>query len=240
MPAAKLPVLMYHQVTDNGPVDYLTIRQADLEKQLQYIREEGYTTISAQQLIDHQYHGQALPSKPVLLTFDDGYYDNYTRLYPLLVRYGMKATIFLVASLIGRSGQTDGVMKYMSEEQLREMDPAVIEFGLHTWAHQNYKEMTTGEIKEDIGQCKVLLHQMQIPFAPVLAYTYGAYPKKGEPWHEMKSVLQRQGVQLAFRIGNRLNRLPLEEPFVAQRIDIRGNESFGRFRRKLKSGGKLW
>ncbi len=81
---------------------------------------------------------------------------------------------------------------------------------------------------------------MQIPFTPVLAYTYGAYPKKGAPWHEMKAVLKEEALQLAFRIGNRINRLPLKEPFVAQRIDIRGNESFGRFRRKLKYGGKIW
>ncbi len=240
MPSVKLPVLMYHQVTEEGPVDYLTIRRAHLEQQLQYLQRQGYTTISAQQLINHQYHGQALPARPVLLTFDDGYYNNYTLLYPLLLKYGMKATIFLVASLVGRSGQPDAEQKYMCEEQLRGMDPALVEFGLHTYSHRNYKEMTTGQIADDIDQCKALLQQLQVPFTPILAYTYGAYPKKGDRWHEMKTVLQQKELQLAFRIGNRINRLPLKEPFVAQRVDIRGNESFSRFRRKLHWGGKMW
>jgi len=240
MPSAKLPVLMYHRVTEENPSDFLTIRLADLDRQLQCIRDDGYTTISAQQLINHQYSGQPLPAKPVLLTFDDGYYDNFTLLYPLLLKYGMKATIFLIASQIPRSGQPDTEKKFMPEDLLRQMDPAIIEFGLHTYSHKSYTEMSTGQIADDIDQCKTLLQQLRIPVAPVLAYTYGAYPKRGMAWQEMTEVFRQKGIQLAFRIGNRINRLPLKEPFVAQRIDIRGNESFRRFMRKLRWGGKMW
>lgn len=240
MPSVKLPVLMYHRVTEENPPDFLTVCLADLERQLQCLRDEGYTTISAHQLIEHQYHRQPLPAKPVLLTFDDGYYDNFTLLYPLLLKYGMKATIFLIASQIPRSGQPHPQRKFIPEEQLRQMDPAVIEFGLHTYSHNSYTEMTTGQIADDIDQCKSLLHQLKIPFAPVLAYTYGAYPKRGAAWQEMVAVFRQKGIQLAFRIGNRINRLPLKEPFVVQRVDIRGNESFQRFRRKLRWGGKMW
>src|SRR4051794_39949348 len=107
MRPVKLPVLMYHSVTASGPVDYLTIRAADLEQHLQYLQQEGYTTISTQQLLDCQYARQPLPPKPVLLTFDDGYHDNFTLLYPLLVKYRMKALIFLVASLVKQTGQAD-------------------------------------------------------------------------------------------------------------------------------------
>jgi hypothetical protein len=53
-------------------------------------------------------------------------------------------------------------------------------------------------------------------------------------------VLKEKDLRLAFRIGNRINRLPVKEPFVVQRIDIRGDETFRRFQRKLKWGGKIF
>jgi len=230
---------MYHSVTVNGPVDYLTIRAADLEQQLQYLHEQGYTTISTQQLIDHQYAQQPLPPKSVLLTFDDGYHDNYTLLYPLLVKYRMKALVFLVASLVRQTGQVSSEDKFMSEEQLREMDAGVVEFGLHTFNHSSYREMTATQIAEDIDQCRALLQKMRVPVMPVLAYTYGAYPKNGQPWRAMTQVLKGKNIRLAFRIGNRLNQFPVKEPYVVQRIDIRGNESFRQFQKKLKRGGRI-
>ena len=239
MAVSQLPVLMYHMVTDKEAVDYLTIRAADLDRQLQYIQQQGYTTISMQQLVDYQLRQAPLPEKPVLLTFDDGYRDNFTLLYPLLVKYRMKATIFLVASLIPRTGMPDPEKKYMPEDQLRQMDPGIIGFGLHSYDHSNYKEMTAEQIAVDIDKCKVLLQQMNISFTPVLAYTYGAYHKAGAAKEAMIQVLQQKDLCIAFRIGNRINALPLKNPFIVQRIDIRGNESFGRFRRKLKRGGRL-
>src|SRR5882757_4320849 len=179
MPPAKLPVLMYHRVTDNESVDYLTIRAADLDRQLRCLQEEGYTTISARQLLDHQYDRQPLPAKPILLTFDDGYHDNFTLLYPLLTGYRMKATIFLVPSFIRQTGQSYPELKFMSEEQLRQMDPALVEFGFHSYDHSNYKNMTAAQVADDIDQCKALLAKLRLPVAPVLAYTYGAYSKNG-------------------------------------------------------------
>lgn len=230
---------MYHKVTAAGPVDYLTIRAADLDRQLQYLLEQGYTTISARQLIDCQYHRQSLPPKPVLLTFDDGYHDNFTLLYPMLVKYRMRAIIFLVASLVRQSGQACEELKFMSEEQLRQMDAGLVEFGLHSFDHSSYREMTSQQIAADIDRCRTLLQKMQLPIAPVLAYTYGAYPKNGNDWNAMVEVLKEKDIRLAFRIGNRINAFPVKEPFVVQRVDIRGNESFRQFRRKLKYGGRM-
>ncbi len=80
----QLPVLMYHKVSNGEHADFLTIKQADLEKQFRYIVQEEYTTINIAELEKHYYHQQQLPKKPLLLTFDDGYADNYYQLLPLL------------------------------------------------------------------------------------------------------------------------------------------------------------
>jgi peptidoglycan/xylan/chitin deacetylase (PgdA/CDA1 family) len=160
-------------------------------------------------------------------------------LYPLLVKYRMKALIFLVASLVRQSGQADKEDKFMSDAQLREMEADIIEFGLHSYDHSSYREMTAVQIAEDIDQCRHLLQKMQVPVMPVLAYTYGAYPKSGQPWRAMTQVLKEKNIRLAFRIGNRLNQFPVKEPYVVQRVDIRGNESFRQFQKKLRRGGRI-
>jgi hypothetical protein len=81
---------------------------------------------------------------------------------------------------------------------------------------------------------------MGIPYQPCLAYPYGAYPRrKGYDQSRLFEILEEKGVRLAFRIGNRINRLPLRRPFLIQRLDIKGNEPFPLFRVRLAFGRKL-
>ena len=94
----SLPVVMYHQITKNisraGPY-CITLNQ--LESDLKYIREKGYETVDVEQLLAHVKSGAALPEKPIMLTFDDGYETVYSFLLPLLEKYDMCA----VASVVG-------------------------------------------------------------------------------------------------------------------------------------------
>jgi len=94
-----LRVLMYHKLS-NFDSDELTVKVDVFEKQLLYLMKHNYQSITIEQLIQCQYRGAKLPDKPVLITFDDGYENNYTYLYPLLKKYGLKATIFLPVGFI--------------------------------------------------------------------------------------------------------------------------------------------
>ena len=81
---------------------------------------------------------------------------------------------------------------------------------------------------------------MGIPYQPCLAYPYGAYPRrKGYDQSRLFEILEEKGVRLAFRIGNRINRLPLRRPFLIQRIDIKGGESLRLFSASLAFGRKM-
>ena len=91
---------MYHKISDDAPPDYLTVNPSLFEKQMLYIIKSGYTTIFVSDLIEHVVNGKALPRKPILLTFDDGYRNNLTKLYSLIRKYELKANIFLVAGFI--------------------------------------------------------------------------------------------------------------------------------------------
>jgi peptidoglycan/xylan/chitin deacetylase (PgdA/CDA1 family) len=91
-----VPILMYHQVkTLNPGKDIIT--PAEFESDLKYLKENNYSTITMQQLVDYVYKNEPLPEKPIILTFDDGYLSTFKNVYPLLKKYDMK----IVLSVIG-------------------------------------------------------------------------------------------------------------------------------------------
>ena len=122
----RVPALMYHGVSDTGwGATDLFVRPADLEAQLQYLTENGYTPIWFEDLarVDEI-------EKPVLLTFDDGYADNYTELFPLLQKYQVKATVFVIA------GTVDYNPNNLTSAQIREMsDSGLVSIQSHTQTH---------------------------------------------------------------------------------------------------------
>lgn len=127
----NVPVLMYHAVGDEiwGYSD-LFVSAASMEEQLQYLQENGYEAIWFSDLAHIEDY-----EKPVILTFDDGYDDNYTLLLPLLQKYHMKATIFMIAGDIG------GPHK-LTQPQLRELTQSgLVSIQSHGWSHKNMAAM---------------------------------------------------------------------------------------------------
>jgi len=234
---------MYHKISAEGVKDFLTVSSTELEEQFAYLQKQGYTPLLLSDLVDHIQQKKELPHNPVLISFDDGYRDNWTAMYPLLKKYGMKANIFLVASFLQ---QGDSLIDKKGDEFLMvsdvlAMDPSLVEFGLHTYDHKSYKTLSSQEIKKDIEQTKLLLTSYRITFQSCLAFTYGAFPKRGgSERRQFFKTLAENNILIAFRIGNRLNPLPLKNPLLVQRLDIRGDTSITKFVRLLKRGKKLF
>ena len=231
-----LRVLMYHKLSDSDS-DGLTVKVDVFEKQLSYLTKHDYQPITIEQLIQYQYRGSKLPDKPVLITFDDGYENNYTYLYPLLKKYGLKATIFLPVGFIGKSNFWDeGNEPIMNYERLKEMSSTFIEFGLHSFSHINHAGLTEDEVIHDITECKVKLTENAVPFVPAIAYPYGAYPREEKRYAKYREVLTSNGILFGFRIGNKINKLPISDPYSVKRIDVRGTNSFFEFKIKMLFG----
>ena len=91
-----IPVLNYHQINDRDH-NALTVPVSEFEREMAYLKAEGYTAITPEQLSNHLKYGSPLPPKPVMITFDDGYRDNYTNAFPILKKYGFTASIFLIS-----------------------------------------------------------------------------------------------------------------------------------------------
>jgi len=133
-----VPILMYHHVSSLPPLAYsqvgLTVTAENFSAQLAYLRSHGYHSITLVDLFDALYYRMSLPAHPVVLTFDDGYLDNYTDAYPLLRRFGMRAEFAVITAY---PGITLGVNRYMTWAQLKTMAAQGMEIESHTIDHQD-------------------------------------------------------------------------------------------------------
>lgn len=138
-----IPVFMYHCVAEEPREgdENLYCRPAQLEEQFEYLNKNGYTTLFAD-----EYEEAYDVDLPVILTFDDGYEDNYTELFPLLKDYDIKATIFVVSDYIDKDG-------YLSSEQIKEMvDSGLVSIQSHTVSHVDLCSLTEEELDRELRE----------------------------------------------------------------------------------------
>lgn len=233
IPKAKgLPVLMYHKIS-NDHSDTLTILYEELIRQLEYLYKKKYTTLNFNDLDLIT----KLPEKAVILTFDDAYANLPEMLLPALAKFGFKATVFVPVSFIGKTNEWDqGYEPIMNESMLRTIDQNQLEIGLHGFRHINYKTHSAEEIRDDIESMLEYLNKKKIIFFPAIAYPYGGYPRIEPLKSNFKNYLKHKGILYGLRIGNRINKWPLKDPYEMKRIDVKGNGSFREFKIKLQKG----
>lgn len=233
-----LSILMYHKVSEDK-VDGLTIPVRKLDQQLFFIREKGYTIITFEELHRIISAGTALPRKPLILTFDDAYENFTTHAVPLLKSYNFKATIFVPVGYMGKTNIWDkGEDPILGHEMLKELTKTdLVEIGLHSFLHRSYADLAIEDMKEDLANCINTLSFYKIPFVPILAYPFGGFPKKDRTLlAQMKELFREYKLVFAVRIGNRINPLPIRDPYELKRIDIKGTDSFFTFKIKLRKG----
>lgn len=239
----KLRILEYHSISTNGFEDQITIKKENIIEQFEYLKKNNYKTLWLSEVEDLKNKKQDLPKKAIVLTFDDGFVDNYTELYPLLKKYNFKAVCFIVLGRIGQRVDWNGKyindnMHLMSKEQLLTIG-SHIELGYHTFKHDNYAELSLDEIEKDLQLCQDVITKEELKIFPALAYTFGGYYRKNEPQQkQFFELLKKYGIKYGLRIGNRINVFPIKNMYEVQRIDIRGKDSFETFKTKVTLGRK--
>lgn len=166
-PPAGIPILEYHKINDID-TDVCAIPTREFREQLQYLQEQGYQTISLLEFIKAKKGKGELPPKPIVLTFDDGYEDNYTELLPIIEPYGMKATVFMATNYIGKDG-------YLSWDQLRDMQSRNIEIASHTANHLPLSELAPEQAEDELKLSKLLLEWNGIHTVFFFSYPNGIY-----------------------------------------------------------------
>ncbi|MBC7396010.1 MAG: polysaccharide deacetylase family protein [Bdellovibrionales bacterium] len=236
-----IPVLMYHKVEECSS-DSLTVSVAAFKSQLAWLKDKGYSTISAQTFVEFlngRKKRAELPRQPVLITFDDGYDSTLIHAAPAMNALGFQAILFATSSYIetGKSDRTH----YMSVEELKIWQEQGHEIALHSHAHPNYRQIANTEIMEDLRENQAWFKAKGIQILPVLAYPYGARPQERARNADLKASLKKSGLVAAFRIGNRIPTWASFEKnsldaYEVPRIDIRGDDTLASFAIKLKKG----
>ena len=163
----KILVLNYHQIANNFTP--LSIPPQVFDEQMAYLKDNGYVTITPEEVYEGIEDNLSLPDKPVLITFDDGYTDNYNNALPILKKYGMRATIFIVPAF------TDNNPNYLTWEQLKEMERNGITIQSHTMNHRALEELPDDEIRAELLNSKLILEKNLGHSVDFFAYPTGTY-----------------------------------------------------------------
>lgn len=165
----QIPVLAYHRV--GYTTDYLTVTPERLATDFQRLQEEGYCTISLEQFQNFQDDRNIdMPDKPLLITFDDGYLDNYENAYPILKSHGMIATFFVITDFLWTAGR-------LNPERIVEMAQGGMSFGSHSVTHRPLGELVWDDIKTELVNSKAVLESVLGRTVNAIAYPRGSYNK---------------------------------------------------------------
>lgn len=164
---SKILVLNYHQIGTNFTP--LCVPTQLFDEQMAYLKDNGYATITPEELYEGIAGNLVLPERPVMITFDDGYVDNYTNALPILKKYGMHATVFVVPGFTGVQPN------YLTWEQLKDMEKNGFSIQSHTLNHRALEELPDDEIRAELLNSKLLIEKNLGHPVDFLAYPTGTY-----------------------------------------------------------------
>ena len=232
-----IPVLMYHRVWP-GLTDDLTITPQNLREHWDFLKKNGYHTLSLPEYLTVVNGDGRFPEKAILLTFDDGYRNNFEYVYPLLGEFGWKATFFIIARSLHmlEEGDSGFVDQKMTLEELQQLDPATVQLGMHGYAHEDFSSIDLPALRDALQRSINAFEDSGLPFHKVFAYPYGARPADQELFLQLKDLMSDLGIAAAFRIGNKVSEVPARDIYEIKRIDIKGSDTVDTLAIKLKKG----
>jgi len=194
----KVPIIMYHSIlNDYKKTGTYIITPAQFEKDLIYLTQHNYHTITTQELINYVYYNSDIPFNPIILTFDDGHYNNYNYVYPLLKKYNMKASISIIGIESDRFSQEGSILNnnysYLTWSQIKELsDSGVIEILNHTYnmhtsstgiskKYNQSSETYEAKLSEDILLLDKKIKYYTGKCNETFTYPFGAAPKYAWP-----------------------------------------------------------
>lgn len=227
----RVAVLGYHSFykTEIESKGENTANIKDFEKQMKYLYDKNYKTLSLDEFYLFMEGKKSIPRKSVLLTFDDGYLSNYLYVVDILKKYNFKATIFIIGNNAINSDGEGNNNSYMSLKQINEIKEnySNIEFASHTYnMHDlNLSNKTQEGINEDIRQMNQVLKSKYV------AYPYGLSNEM------MRKIYKENGYKLGFGFGPNKNDFrkasSKDDKYNIPRLCVDGNMSLSKFKLRL-------
>ena len=220
-----LPILMYHYIREPPPVraDWLgfklSVSPADFAAQIDSLWASGYHAVDLNDVRAYFAGNEPLPSKPVVITFDDGYSDLFTTAFPILAKHHFKAVAYIVSGFVGRPG-------YVTSDEVVQLDHNGIEIASHTVDHPDLARSSAGSTMRELVDSKRWLEQLV--GHPVIDF---AYPS-GKFNPQVMAEVQRAGYDTAVTTMDSLEHSRADR-YMWTRVRVGGGESMADFTRNL-------
>ena len=173
----RVPILMYHYiepVPTSTPLPHLYLNPQIFEDQLITMKSASYNTVFIRDIGENITNGKALPDKPIALTFDDGYEDFYTNIFPLLKKYQLKATFYIIVDFLNEPN-------YLTDAQIKEMaDSGLVEIASHTLDHPDLRQIGAERGAKELGLSRTKLAKISGHPVDDFAYPFGFFSLRDE------------------------------------------------------------
>lgn len=250
----QICILCYHRVCDlhpqiGGIIRDLTVTPKAFDQQMNFLSKNGFNVITLDQYFDYKHKNIRPPKRSIVITFDDGYSDNYINAFKVLKKYNFKATFFIVTDYINSDRifswlkigditflQYDKEKEYLlplSKKAILEMDAYGATFGSHTKTHCYLTQINKNQIIDELRGSKEQLEK--ILAKPV---KYFCFPH-GDMNDFIKKQVKEAGYKAALALKGGTNSLK-SDPFELRRILILSQDSLYKFKRKVEGGYDWW
>ena len=238
-------ILMYHMISRpvrGARYNSMRVSPENFEYQLKWLKDHGFEFLTMADI------AKGVPrERVVVLTFDDGFEDNYTAAFPLLKKYGARATLYLVAerddgrdwSAQKKAHHNSGELlreAKLSDEQVREMvNSGVFELGAHTMTHVNLSKASLEEKRSEIIGSKTALENQFGAAVTSFAYPFGIWDQQD------RDVVEEGGFISAVTTDRGVTSYPYKDALELKRIKVSGKEGMYSFQLRLRTGQRsLW
>lgn len=216
-----IPVLMYHSIAiEKG--NELRVPPEKFAEQMKYLHDNGYNTLSLDELNDFLMSNKQVPEKSIVITFDDGYQDNYTNAFPILKQYGFKATIFEITSDIDKNSA------YVTSAEIKEMQQSGVNVESHTVSHDPLAKESADRQKTELAESKKTLEQVEGRTINYIAYPDGSYNQN------TIKLLEQTGYKMAFISDGRWA-LKKDAPYTLHRVYIYASADINIFKDRISN-----
>ncbi|GAA1887641.1 polysaccharide deacetylase family protein [Streptantibioticus ferralitis] len=234
MTTAGVPILMYHAVAA-APAKAargLSVAPAAFAEQMELLADRGFTPLTTRQLAAVWRDGRrALPARPVLITFDDGYEGVHRHALPELLRHGFPATLFTSTGWMRGRGAEDHAPgapdTTLDWDQVRELAASGVEIGGHSHSHPQLDQLSDERLWFEVLRCKEILAE-ELDSPPIsFAYPYGYSSQR------VRRTVRTAGFGISLAVGNRLA-ARAQGPYALRRVTVRRSTSIAEFERLVE------
>lgn len=224
-----LPILMYHDVAPVAPDDIYraasNVLPDEFQRQLDYLICSGYTPVTVGDLLDAIAGASALPERPVVLTFDDGYENHYSEVFPRLRERGFVGSFAVITGSLGDNGV------YMTWDNVREMSRAGMEIMSHTVSHVDLGTSDDATVRDQLTTSKTVLEQQTGRAVRALVYPAGEPFRSGTESRqsEVVALAQEAGYEAALLAGPSTTAQDPAAPFTLNRVRISAGEDISSY-----------